>query len=108
MHRVEALVPHPPRRLTMPGNTLTRRSIMRRARSESPLSPCCSLVLAAALCVHGGMANAQSTSWTKAASNDQVIPGDANAPVLEDREYALPELLTIALDINPKTREVEQ
>ena len=81
---------------------------MHRARSESPLPPCLPLVFAAALCAHGGMANAQSTSWTKAAPNSQVTPADANAPAIEDRVYALPELLTIALDISPKTREVEQ
>ncbi|MFC3651122.1 TolC family protein [Dyella humi] len=54
------------------------------------------------------MANAQSTSWDNAASSDQATAGNASAPMLEDRVYALPELLTIALDINPKTREVEQ
>lgn len=81
---------------------------MHRARSESPLRAFFMLVLAASLCAHGAMANAQSTSWGNAASSDQAIAGSPSAPMLEDRVYALPELLTIALDINPKTREVEQ
>ena len=77
---------------------------MHRARSKSPLSACFPLVLAVSLCAYGAIANAQSTSWDNAASSDH----KASVPMLEDRVYALPELLTIALDINPKTREVEQ
>ena len=81
---------------------------MHRARSESPLFACFSLVLAASLSAYSAMASAQSRSWENAAPSDQAIAGNASAPMLEDRVYALPELLTIALDINPKTREVEQ
>ncbi|HUA79653.1 MAG TPA: TolC family protein [Dyella sp.] len=57
------------------------------------------------------VANAQSTSWTNTppSSHDAATStGRTDAPVLADRVYALPELLTIALDISPKTREVEQ
>ncbi|GLQ45901.1 protein CyaE [Dyella lipolytica] len=84
---------------------------MHRARSESPLATCFAFLLAAALFARVGVANAQSTSWagTPSSPHDAATIADhTDAPVLEDRVYALPELLTIALDINPKTREVEQ
>lgn len=82
---------------------------MHRARSESPLVACFPLVLLAALFAPCGVANAQSTSWVGASSQDATtFATHADTPALEDRVYALPELLTIALDINPKTREVEQ
>ncbi|WP_158628873.1 TolC family protein [Dyella choica] len=82
---------------------------MQPARSDSPritrLSPC----LALALLVHGGAASAQSTAWTSAPPRDELTSTTkGGTPVLEDRAYALSELLTIALDISPKTRAVEQ
>jgi outer membrane protein TolC len=62
-----------------------------------------------ALFAHNGLVNAQSASWTEASSRDAAdIASHTEMPALEDRVYALPELLTIALNINPKTREVEQ
>ncbi|WP_158543271.1 TolC family protein [Dyella psychrodurans] len=81
---------------------------MHRARSESPRAAGFPLVLAMALLAHGGVASAQSASWANTPSNDRIVAKSNDAPVIEDRVYALPELLTIALDIDPKTREVEQ
>jgi outer membrane protein len=77
---------------------------MHRARSESSV-----LVCAALLLMLGAKANAQSASWADTSSRDSTpVANHAGAPVLEDRVYSLSELLTMALDINPKTREVEQ
>ena len=82
---------------------------MHRARSDSPLIACVPLVLAVALFPCSDVANAQSTSWTNTTSDDALaIASHADTPVLENRAYTLSELLTIALNINPKTREVEQ
>ncbi|GGA42208.1 TolC family protein [Dyella nitratireducens] len=75
---------------------------MRRARSESPLLAHIPLALAIVLFVHSGMARTQSASWAMDTTSH------ADAPAMEDRVYTLQELLTIALDISPKTREVEQ
>ena len=80
---------------------------MLRARSESSLSVCLSLMFAATLLAHGGAAHAQSDSWAQT-SPQNAPPGGSDAPALENRVYTLPELLTIALDISPKTREVAQ
>jgi outer membrane protein TolC len=66
-------------------------------------------LLATVLFAHHGKVDAQSTSWATALPPDTVDnTGQADAPRLDDRVYTLPELLTIALDINPGTREVEQ
>lgn len=82
---------------------------MHRARFDSSLIACAPLALALVLFPCGGVANAQSTSWTGTSSHDApATASHADAPVFEDRTYTLSELLTIALDISPKTREVEQ
>ena len=82
---------------------------MHRARSESPLRSGTWLFIAAVLFAHDGLAHAQSSSWAMASPRDTMdTAGHADAPALADRVYTLPELLTIAMDINPKTREVEQ
>lgn len=82
---------------------------MQRARSESSL-PCCAwILLVAVLVMHHGVVHAQSTSWANASPHATAdTTRQADAPTLEDRIYTLPELLTIAMDINPGTREVEQ
>jgi outer membrane protein len=82
---------------------------MHRARSDSPLHSCALALLAIALCTHHDSASAQSTSWAKDLPRDTpVITSRVDGPALADRVYTLPELLTIALDISPRTRQVEQ
>lgn len=82
---------------------------MHRARSESPLPARRAFVLVSMLVAQLGVAQAQSTSWADASfQSATTIAGRTDAPALEDRVYALPELLTIALDINPRTRQVQQ
>ena len=77
---------------------------MRRVRPDSfPLA------LAATLFACTGVASAQSASWVASSYHGAVAIADhTDAPAMENRVYALPELLSIALDINPKTREVAQ
>jgi outer membrane protein len=82
---------------------------MHRARSDSPLHSCALALLAVALCTHHDSASAQSTSWAQDLPRDApVITSRVDGPALADRVYTLPELLTIALDISPRTRQVEQ
>ncbi|RUL62255.1 TolC family protein [Dyella dinghuensis] len=82
---------------------------MHRARSDFPLFACVPFVFAVGLVLCGGTATAQSTSWAHTSSDDALaIAGHTEAPALENRTYTLSELLNIALNINPKTREVEQ
>lgn len=82
---------------------------MHRARSESLLCSCALVILATAGLAHAGMAAAQSTSWAKDLPRDTPdVTRRAGGPALADRIYTLPELLAIALDISPRTRQVEQ
>lgn len=81
---------------------------MHRERSERRRLGWAARALAAVLAAHGGVASAQSTSSTDDAYVDASSANHTDAPAMEDRVYALPELLTIALDINPKTREVQE
>jgi outer membrane protein TolC len=78
---------------------------MLRARSE-PLLPMY-LLPVAALLTHSGAAHAQSDSWASTPPQN-IVASYSDAPALENRVYTLPELLTIALDISPKTREAAQ
>lgn len=80
---------------------------MCRARSDSPWARCLPLGIAT-LCAYSQLAVAQSTTWAGATVRGQINATGSDAPALEDRVYALPELLTIALDNNPTTREAAQ
>lgn len=82
---------------------------MHRARSEVflPLRHC--LLFAAIGFASSGVALAQSASWATASSRDTMSVTDhVDTPVLENRVYTLPELLIMALDISPGTREAGQ
>ncbi len=82
---------------------------MHRARSESPRTLRSWLLFASVLLAYTGMVNAQSASWAKDLPRDTLdMTGHADTPALQDRVYTLPELLTVALNISPRTREVEQ
>ncbi|GGA02380.1 TolC family protein [Dyella caseinilytica] len=66
-------------------------------------------LLVTVLFAHYSSANAQSASWAATSPRNTLdTTRQADTPTLEDRVYTLPELLTIAMDINPGTREVEQ
>ena len=50
-------------------------------------------------------ANDASASWTPTIGT---TPAATDTPTIEDRTYSLPELLKLALSMNPQTREIEE
>ncbi|MGH8159902.1 MAG: TolC family protein [Rhodanobacter sp.] len=52
-------------------------------------------------------ANDAAASWALAQTT-AAAPATTDAPTVEDRTYTLPELLKLALSINPQTREIEE
>lgn len=76
---------------------------MHRACYKSSLSIGCGVAIALWGDLMPAFANDASASWTQATA-----PAAAATPTVEDRTYSLPELLKLALSINPQTREIEE
>jgi len=81
---------------------------MRRACYKSSPSIVCGV--AVALCGHlvPAWAGDGPVSWTGTPKTAITATATADTPKVEDRAYALPELLQLALSINPQTREIQE
>lgn len=79
---------------------------MHRARSKSPLIAVCSVAISGVFFAPHAVARSAMSSWVTATSPS--TPAVSSSSLLEDRVYSLPELLSVALTINPRTRGAEE
>ena len=80
---------------------------MRRACYKSSLFSGCGIAIALWGQLTLVFANDVPVSWA-APPTTAAAPTTTDEPRVEDRTYSLPELLKLALSINPQTREVEE
>lgn len=80
---------------------------MHRACCKSPRLAGCGIAIALWGQLASAFANDAAGSWVPA-QTAVTAPATTDVPTVEDRTYTLPELLKLALSINPQTREVEE
>ncbi|GAB3788935.1 TolC family protein [Dyella agri] len=80
---------------------------MHRACCKSPRLAGCGIAIALWGQLTPTFASDAAVSWVSAKTT-AAAPAAANAPTVENRTYTLPELLKLALSINPQTREIEE
>src|ERR1700761_2830825 len=85
----------------------TKRSIMHRACYKSSPSVVCGVAIALWSYLAPAMGSDAPAAWSDAPKT-ATAPSMIDTPTIEDRTYSLPELLQLALSINPQTREAQE
>ena len=81
---------------------------MHRACYKSSPSIVCGVAIALGGYLAPTWAGDAPVSWAGAPTTVATAPARTDTPKVEDRTYSLPELLTLALSINPQTREIQE